>query len=393
MSPTPSNSSSTLTSIARKSILAEARRILPVEKAETLPASWYTDPEFDALDREFIFGRTWQYVGYEAKAPNPGDWFLADVAGKPLIIVRGNDQKLRAFFNVCRHRGGPLATSDGSGRVLQCRYHGWSYSLDGRLAGAPHFDNVADFDRKNCKLAEVNLTTWETLVFVNLAKNPSHTIEEVFAGARERTKGCPVHTKRFHRRIVYQAACNWKVYMDNYLEGYHVPFVHPGLTSVLQFDNYITDIHPHYILQTSPFSNGGTNPYAADGSVPQDDQTEKEQEKEMVYYCVYPNFMLNLTGSRLQVNLIVPRSADRTDIIFDYFYDDIETPGASNQMARDIEFSDLVQAEDIAICEHVQRGLGSGSYDRGRICVTYEHGMHHFQNLIRKAYDCPEISG
>ena len=113
----------------------------------------------------------------------------------------------------------------------------------------------------------------------------------------------------------------------------------------------------------------------------------------MVYYCVYPNFMLNLTGSRLQVNLIVPRSADRTDIIFDYFYDDIETPGASNQMARDIEFSDLVQAEDIAICEHVQRGLGSGSYDRGRICVTYEHGMHHFQNLIRKAYDCPEISG
>ncbi len=388
MSVTPLASALALNLASKQGILSEARRILPVERAETLPATWYTATEFDALDRDLIFARTWQYVGYEAKAPNPGDWFLAEVVGKPLIIVRGNDEKLRAFFNVCRHRGGPLATEDGSGRVLQCKYHGWSYSLDGRLAGAPHFDGVADFDRKNCKLAEVNLATWETLVFVNLAKDPHHTLEEVFAGARERTKDCPVRTKKFHRRITYQAACNWKVYMDNYLEGYHVPFVHPALTSVLQFDNYVTEIHPHYILQHSPFNDkDAENPYAAPNS------TSSGATGEVVYYCVYPNFMLNLTGNRLQINLIIPRGADRTDIIFDYFYDDFDAPGASNQIARDIEFSDLVQAEDIAICEQVQRGLGSGSYERGRICVTYEHGMHHFQNMIRKAYDCPEILG
>ena len=373
---------STLTPATKKEILAEARRILPVQNAETLPASWYTASEFEALDRDLIFAKSWQYVGYEAKAPNPGDWFLAEVAGKPLIIVRGNDAKLRAFYNVCRHRGGPLAIADGSGRMLQCRYHGWSYSLEGRLAGTPHFDGVENFDRKNCKLSEVNLSAWEGLVFVNLAENPAHTLDEVLAGARERTQALPVHTKKFHRRVVYQAACNWKVYMDNYLEGYHVPFVHPGLTSVLDFSQYVTEIHPQYILQTSPFNKvGENNPYGAASGT------------EVVYYCVYPNFMLNLTPGRLQVNLVVPRGGNRTDVIFDYFYDDLEGAEAAAQMTRDSEFSDMVQAEDIAICEQVQRGLGSGAYDRGRICVTYEHGMHHFQNLIRKAFDCPEISG
>jgi choline monooxygenase len=378
------NDPSTLAPSLREAIAAEARRILPVERAETLPASWYTAPEFDALDRALILANSWQYVGWESKAENPGDWFLAEVAGKPLIIVRGTDNKLRAFFNVCRHRGGPLATTDGSGRVLQCRYHGWSYSLDGRLAGAPHFEGVDGFDRKNCKLAGVHLDTWEGLVFVNLAEKPAHKLDEIFAGARDRTAQMPIAKKKFHRRIVYQAACNWKVYMDNYLEGYHVPFVHPGLTSVLEFDKYETEIHPHYVLQYSPFSDA--NPYAGPaGATP-------ESANEVIYYCVYPNFMINLSGGRLQVNLVVPKGPNRTEIVFDYFYDDPDAPGASNQIARDIEFSDVVQAEDIAICEQVQRGLESGVYDRGRICVTYEHGMHHFQNLFRKAYDRPEFS-
>lgn len=356
-------------------IHAESRNIKPVDHAETLPASWYTDPAFEALDKQHILARSWQYVGWEAKAAEAGDWFLAEVAGKPLIIVRGNDRQLRAFYNVCRHRGGPLATEDGSGRMLQCRYHGWSYTLDGKLAGAPHFDEVKGFDKKNCKLAEIHLATWEGLVFVNLAEKPAHTLEDVFAGARERTKNLPVNGKKFHRRIVYEANCNWKVYMDNYLEGYHVPFVHPGLTSVLDFNQYTTEIHPHYILQFSPFNaSGQDNPYSA------------QKNEEVVYYCVYPNFMLNLTPGRLQVNLVIPRSHNKTEIIFDYFYDNPDAPGATNAIARDIEFSDTVQAEDIAICERVQRGLESGVYDRGRICVTYEHGMHHFQNLYRKAF-------
>jgi choline monooxygenase len=260
--------------------------------------------------------------------------------------------------------------------MLQCRYHGWSYSLDGKLAGTPHFDGVKGFDKKNCKLAEVHLGIWEGLVFVNLAEKPDHPLDEIFAGARERIKHLPVKGKKFHRRIRYQANCNWKVYMDNYLEGYHVPFVHPGLTDVLDFNQYTTEIHPYYILQHSPFNAGGKdNPYSA------------QKYEEVVYYCVYPNFMLNLTPGRLQVNLVIPQGHNKTEIIFDYFYDNPEASGATNAIARDIEFSDTVQAEDIAICERVQRGLESGVYDRGRICVTYEHGMHHFQNLYRKAFD------
>lgn len=364
-----------ISSDLRAEIAAEAGRILPADEAHTLPATWYTDANFHHLDQQLIFSNSWQYAGYEKQAANPGDWFLAEVAGKPLIIVRGNDKKLRAFFNVCRHRGGPLATESGSGRVLQCRYHGWTYTLTGQLAGAPHCGNLKHFDKKDCHLDEVQLDAWEGLLFANLAAAPDHSLEDLFSGVRERLLNNPLPAKKFHRRIVYEVACNWKIYMDNYLEGYHVPFVHPGLNDVLNFDQYTTEIRPWHILQHSPFeASGADNPYKAN------------KGDEAVYVCAWPNFMLNCTPGRVQLNLVLPKGPGSTAVIFDYFYDDPESPAATNAIARDIEFSDVVQAEDIAICEQVQRGLQSGSYGQGRICATYEHGLHHFQNLVRKAY-------
>ncbi len=133
----------------------------PLERAETIPSRWYTDPRFCELEKECVFAKTWQGVGHLGQVRLPGDFFLADVVGNPIIVIRGKDGQLRAFYNVCRHRGGPLATKDGNAAVLQCHYHGWTYLLDGSLRGVPHFDRVELFDRKDFGLIAVAVDSWE----------------------------------------------------------------------------------------------------------------------------------------------------------------------------------------------------------------------------------------
>lgn len=349
----------------------------PIERAETIPSSWYTDPRFHEFDQQAIFARTWQYVGWLDKVRKPGEYFTAEAANNPIIVVRlpvqagGEDDTLRAFYNVCRHRGGPLATKDGCAKVLQCQYHGWTYWLDGALRGVPEFDRVELFDKKDYGLIPVNLEVWEGLLFVNLSDNPP-PLRDFFAGIVERISPIKLTTKKFYKRIVYELACNWKVYVDNYLEGYHLPYVHPELCNLLDYLNYVTETHRYYSLQYSPFT-GKENLY-------------QSRDGEAFYYFVFPNFMLNILPGRLQTNLIVPLAHERTRVIFDYFYDDVDSPAATRMIADDIEYSDRVQKEDMEICEHVQNGLRSRAYDRGRFSVKCEQGVYHFQTLLKEFY-------
>jgi choline monooxygenase len=343
----------------------------PIERAETIPSSWYTAPEFHAFDNDAIFARTWQYVGWLDKAPKPGDYFVTEAAGNPIIVVRGQDQKLRAFYNVCRHRGGPLATEDGCAKALQCKYHGWTYLLDGSLRGVPEFDRVELFDRKDFGLIPVHLEVWEGLLLVNLSESPT-PLSEYFHGIVERITPIKLADKKFCRRIVYELNCNWKVYVDNYLEGYHLPYVHPELCNLLDYQNYVTETFRYYSLQYSPFT-GKDNLYQASAGA-------------AFYYFVFPNFMLNILPGRLQTNLIAPVAHNRTKVIFDYFYDDVDSAAAKKIIGEDIEYSDRVQKEDMEICEHVQKGLQSRAYDRGRFSVTHEQGVYHFQTLLKEFY-------
>ena len=350
---------------------ARSLEMPPIERAETIPASWYVDERFHAFDREVIFGQHWQYVGSASDLDAPGDYVQTDVAGNPVVIVRDKDDAIRGFYNVCRHRGGPLVMDDcGHTNVLQCKYHGWTYLLDGSLRGVPKFDRAELFDQKDYGLIPVKTAVWDDLLFVNLADDPV-PLSGVLDGIRERIAPIELEAFQFVQRDTYDIDCNWKVYVDNYLEGYHVPLVHPELCDVLSYRDYVTETYEHYSLQYSPLNKKQKDsPYgSADGAA--------------FYYFVFPNIMLNILPGRLQMNAVVPLASDRTRVIFDYFYDASAT---EDKIEDDIAFSDKVQQEDIEICEHVQRGLQSKAYDRGRFSVEMEQGVYHFQRLLKRAY-------
>ncbi len=353
----------------------EVLRIAPLARAETIPSSWYTHPAYHEADRRVLFERCWQYVGHRSRLDGPGAYLRAEVAGHPVVVVRDADDRLRAFYNVCRHRGGPLVTQDcGRARVLQCQYHGWTYRLDGALRGVPRFDRTELFDRKDHGLVSIPLATWQGLVFVNLDEAAAERtpLETVLDGIAERIAPLRLDDLHFHRRVVYDVACNWKVYVDNYLEGYHLPLVHPELCNVLDVRAYVTETFPFYSLQHSPLREDDTRYNTGDG--------------QAFYYFVFPNIMLNILPGRLQMNAVEPLAPDRTRVIFDYYYDDVATPEARRRIEADQAFSDRVQQEDIAICEHVQRGLASRAYDRGRFSVECEAGVYHFQTLLKAHY-------
>jgi choline monooxygenase len=340
----------------------------PLTDASTLPAYLYAAPEFHDFELRAIFARSWQLVGRAAEVRETGDHIVAAVAGKPAIVVRGNDRQLRGFFNVCKHRAGPLALTNGNARQLQCRYHGWTYTLEGQLRAAHEMQAAEHFDVSCIHLDPVRVAEWQGLVFAAL-EDPGVTLHQVMDGIAERIRPIELPRTAFHNRVVYDVACNWKAYVDNYLEGYHLPHIHPGLNKLLDYRAY-TATTEWYSYQHSPL-DGSQGPYT-DG--------------DAHYYFVYPNLMLNILPNRLQTNLVTPVASDRCRIVFDYYYTDSGSPAAKTMIAADLAFSDEVQQEDIGICERVQQGLESGAYTAGRLSPKRELGVHHFQELVRAAY-------
>ena len=341
---------------------------LSLDRARALPARYYAGEAMLAMERIAVFQRSWQLVAHQGQLAEPGDHVVEQVGGVPVLVVRGQDGVLRAFPNVCRHRAGPLALCNGKGaRALHCKYHGWTYTLDGQLRSAPEMQGAADFDVADIRLPPLRVQAWQGLVFVALHED-APPFEEVYAGIAERIAPIDLATMRFHRRDSYDIACNWKVYVDNFLEGYHLPHVHPGLSKVLDYRAYDTELFPWHSLQHSPLRNSGD--IYGDG--------------DAFYYFVYPNVMLNIMPGRLQTNRILPLGPDRCRVEFDYYY--AQDAAALARIANDQAFSDEVQDEDIRICEAVQRGLASGFYDAGRLCPKRESGVWHFHNLLRKAY-------
>jgi choline monooxygenase len=339
--------------------------VLPIEETETIRSSWYTSPAILEMEKEHIFAHSWQLVGRAEQVRNAGDYLVAEIAGEPIIVVRGKDGVLRGFYNVCRHRGGPLATEDGCASNLQCKYHGWTYDLNGSLRATPSFDNPS-FDKSKNPLAPISLGEWEGLVFISLSP-ASLNLDTFLGGISERIAPIEISKLKFHWREVYNVKCNWKVYVDNYLEGYHVPHVHPELFKMYNFRDYSYEIGKYYSLQHCPIKPG-ENIYAPGGGT-------------AFYYFIFPNLALNIMPGRMQTNLILPIDAGTTSVIFDYYY----AEGTAQEiMDEDIRFSDDVQKEDIAICELVERGLRSRSYDKGKFSPEHEQAVYHFQSLLKK---------
>ena len=346
----------------------------PLDRARALAVPYYVDPDWARREQQAVFARSWQLAAHEGELADPGDHVATEIAGRPVLIVRQADGSLRGFYNVCKHRAGPLALCNGRGaRALHCKYHGWTYTLEGQLRSAPEMDGAADFDKSTIRLDEIRVSTWQGLVFVALDADVP-PLDTVYAGINERIRPVEPGRMRFHRRTRYDIACNWKVYVDNFLEGYHLPHVHPGLCKVLDYRAYDTELFPWQILQTSPLRDSG----------------EIYGEGEAFYYQIYPNIMLNIMPGRLQTNRVLPLGPGRCRVEFDFYY--AQDDKAQSRIARDAEFSDEVQLEDVAICEAVQHGLASGTYDAGRLCPKRESGVWHFHNLLRAAYAHGEIN-
>lgn len=320
----------------------------PLDEAWTIPSSWYRDPQMLELEKQAVFSRSWQFVGRMEQVEKPGEFVTADVAGEPLVVVRGHDGVLRGFYNVCRHHAAAVMTEPaGHAAQLQCPYHGWTYSLAGELKSAPDLGAVCNFDRASMGLVPVETTLWGKWVFVRLSSGPDlPKIENLQYGGL-----------RWVERRHYTLDCNWKVFVDNYLDGgYHVPHVHRGLNSLLDYGNYIIENGERYCLQSSPMVKERTG-------------------EQALYYWIYPNFMINLYEGVMDTNLIVPRGIDRTEVIFDFYFSGEADPAS-------IKASEGIQEEDMEICRSVQRGLASRAYTAGRLSARREAGEHLFHRLL-----------
>jgi len=348
-------------------------------KAETMPASWYTDPRMLELEKERIFYKTWQPIGRVDLVRRPGDFFTCEVVGQPLVISRGLDNKLRAFYNVCMHRAGPVALGQGNRKSLQCKYHGWTYDLQGKLMNAPEFEGVENWEKKEICLAPVLVEEWGPWVFVNLDLNAA-PMENAYGPIQSEilSKGFDLSKMSLIERRDYIIDCNWKVYVDNYLEGYHLPIAHPGLFRELDYDQYRVDTFRYYSSQYAPIRP------VENGEVRDRRYVRTEAEAEALYYWIFPNVMLNVYLDNTSINIILPIDHEKTLTIFEWYFQQPGTGEGWDSMQQIIAFSDQIQQEDIEICENVQKGLRSKAYNQGRFSVKRENGVHHFQTLVHE---------
>ncbi len=357
---------------------------------------FYTSLDLARAERSRVFARAWQFVAHVSSLRSPGDAVASEIVGAPVLVLRDGEGTLRAFVNVCRHRAAPLLKGQACGLTrLRCGYHGWTYELDGRLRTVCEPTTMGPPPDADTALYPLQLACWRGLIFV--AEDPSHRFDELVEGLDERMGERDLASYVHFRRVNYELACNWKVYVDNYLEGYHVPHLHPELNALLDYRTYITTTARYSSLQYSPLESSG----------------DVYRSGDALYYHLWPNVMLNSLPDRLQTNRVIPLAPDRCRVEFDFYYpphvgQDIGVEAVSSSDAqvpvggtsgsspavldpradprlRDVEFSDLVQAQDAGVCEDVQRGLASGHYQGGRLHALRENAVFAFQQLVRDA--------
>lgn len=345
----------------------------PLSEAFTIPSPWYVDPRIAELEARTVFSNTWQVIGRTDQVEKAGDFVTFTVAGEPIVAVRGNDGILRAFYNVCRHHAAAVVTEPcGHAQILHCPYHGWNYGLDGALKGMPEFDGVKNFERGANGLVPVQVAAWEKFVFVKLDR-AGESLEQFLGGIIRRMAPLQVSALHYFGSRVYDIACNWKVFVDNYLDGgYHVPHLHKGLSSVLDYKQYTIENEDRYCLQSSPMIE--SNEDAATGATRKGDRAW--------YFWQYPNFMINCYAGYMDTNLVIPIDVDHCRVIFDFYFADIASQSARKYNEESIAVGDRVQGEDLGICEAVQRGLKSRAYGAGRLSVRREAGEHLFHRLL-----------
>lgn len=337
---------------------------IPIERASTPPASWYTEPAFDALERNAVFRRSWQFAARTDAVSSPGQYVAGRVAGLSYVVVRGEDGILRAFANSCRHKATEVCSGEGQLPHFTCPYHGWTYRLDGSLRTAPRIGGIEDLDRTQMALPELCVETLGPFVLVSADPNAQSLSDDLRAlGERLDHRSLVWHSRR-----IYEVACNWKAYVDNYLDGgYHIAHMHPNLAEQLDLESYRTDTYDIYSIQTCE---------------PSERERQGRTSGGALYVWLYPNLMINRYGPCLDSNLVLPIAADRCRVIFDFWFDPSRVDAV--WAAASADNSERTQREDMDISERVQRGMEMGMWTRGRYAPRVEVGIHHFHRLLAR---------
>ena len=350
-----------------------------LEEGWTLPTSWYSDPEVYALERDRIFTKAWHYAGPAEWVSDPGCFFATQAGHVPVAVVRGKDLALRAFVNVCRHRGHLVLEGEGCRETLQCPYHAWTYNLDGTLRRAPRSEREPGFDPEELSLLPVSVGTWGPFVFVN-ADRDAEPLESVLGELPSivAKSGLDLDAVRFHSHHEWPIAANWKVVIENYLECYHCPTAHPGFSKVIDVDPdaYGLSVHPTFSSQIGPVR---ASALAGDGPaafVPRGDVVQAQ------YHFLFPASTINIAPGIPNISLErwVPDGPRRTIEVTDYFFD----PDTSSDVVQELlAWDNQVGEEDTSLVESVQRGLDSNTVLQGRLMPESEQLIADFQRRVR----------
>jgi choline monooxygenase len=349
-----------------------------LEHASTLPASFYKDPANFDLSKDRIFARSWQWVGDLDPVKVPGAvWpfiLLEGCLDEPVVVTRDTKDKLHCLSNVCTHRGMLVAETPGNERFLRCRYHGRRFGLDGQFQSMPEFEGVCGFPTATDHLPKLGFGTWGPFLFVNL--DQQFSLEDYLKPVSERIPWFPLNELRHapQRSRDYIVKANWALYCDNYLEGFHIPFIHAALNDTLDYGNYTIELLPQGTLQLA-VSKGGEGVFDLPAESP-----DFGKKISAYYYWMFPNLMLNFYPWGLSVNIIKPLAPDLTRVSFRCFVLDESKIGSGAGAELD-----RVEREDEVVVEGVQKGVKSRFYDRGRFSVAREEGVHHFHQLIANA--------
>ncbi|KAI5060463.1 hypothetical protein GOP47_0024883 [Adiantum capillus-veneris] len=358
-----------------QSIVLDFDRQVPIERASTPPSSWYTHPDLLAHEMETIFWRSWQVVGLTCQVEKPHAYFTGSLGKMQYIICRDGKGELHGFHNVCRHHASPVASGSGCTTVLQCPYHGWSYSLDGRFQKATRLAGIQNFKPHDFGLLPISIATWGPFVLLNFSlpcadlKLDHNAVDKDWLGdAHSAIESADINAELCHIATKeYLVNCNWKVFCDNYLDGgYHVPIAHKNLASGLSLASYSTQVLERVSIQSC-----------------KTDSVAGRLGQSAFYAFVYPNFMINRYGPWMDTNLVIPLETSKCLVVFHYFLDP-RLVDDKEFVQQSLSESEIVQMEDVVLCEGVQKGLESPAFSKGRYAPSVETAMHHFHCLLQQ---------
>jgi phenylpropionate dioxygenase-like ring-hydroxylating dioxygenase large terminal subunit len=349
-------------------------RLSQLETGQSIPWSWYLDPDVLALEEKHVFRPAWHYVGHVGQVDEPGRFFTCRLLGTDVVVTRGTDDRIRALINVCRHRGARVVREPcGKRKTFQCHYHAWTYGLDGALRAAPRSDREPGFDREEFPLHAVAIEQWGPFLFMNLDEDPKPLHEALGTlPARLAEVGIDLERMRFHHRAEYHLECNWKVAIENFLECYHCAIAHPDFSALLDVDQdaYKTvDLTDRFTTQRAPVRD------------PSRSRREGWELSDGQYHVLWPSMKINVHPGHpnLSIGPVLPQGVGRSFGYLDYFFGDDVTEEWIEEL---ITFDDQVGREDVELIESVQAGLASGSARSGRIFLVSEEGIAGFQRYL-----------